>query len=214
MSDFAPVKRQYRTSARAGKTDKLPLNVPSITKFPYDASMTFRPCDGNHMVMLDGDITKDLEYRDKQLFYCGMKISQVDQHGKLYCDDMCDIPVATLEHGLPSSDADLETIRYLYGIILLKYSEDIEDIAKRINDDPGQFLSYSINIYLPKFMRAIGMSPNMNQANMLRAVAKIHSYSRYWGITKTSSPAGIGPYTDIIRQYQPLGTPKPTTCLR
>lgn len=187
MKDFLPVK-QYRISAKAGESDKLPKNVPSITKFPYEASMTFRPCDGNHMVMLDGDITKDLEYKDNKLYYREMEISQVDQNGQLYSADMCDMPVVAPEHGFPSSDTDLEIIRYLYGIILLKYSEDIEDIAKRINDDPNQFLSYSIKIYLPKFMRAIGMSPNMNRANALRAVAKIHSYSRYWGITKTILP--------------------------
>lgn len=149
MAGFRTPKREYRTKAKAGTTDRLPLNIPSITRYPYENSLTFRPCDGNHMVTLGGDITRDLEYKDGKLFYRGMEISKVDQDGQLYSQGTYDMPVATPEHGFPSSDTDLETLRFLYGIILLKYSEDIEDIVQQVEDDPIRFLSNSISIYRP-----------------------------------------------------------------
>lgn len=171
--------RRYRTRQLAGKTDKLPDNLPIITLYPWENSMTLRP-KGTHLIVMDDDIRNRLEYRDDRLYYDGREIQQSD------LDMLLNIPNAPK---VPPEKLDLQTLRLLYGIILNKYGRDIEDITQRINDDASQFLSHNVTIYVPDYVKSLGMSRNINQQVVERVVGKICSYSSIWGIVETNGPS-------------------------
>ena len=146
MEDFLPVqepKRQYRTKNKAGDADPLPKTIPSITLFPYQNSMTFRNKPDAHLLMLGENITKELEYKDNKLLYKGMEISQIDSDGMMYSDD--GMTLGPSEQKLPLSNTDLQTLRFMYGIILQKYSQNMEEIIRKVSESPTQFLGYSVS---------------------------------------------------------------------
>lgn len=170
--------RRYRTRQLAGKTDKLPDNLPIITLYPWENSMTLRP-KGTHLIVMGDDIRSHLEYRDDKLYYDGQEIQQSD------LDMILNVPNTPK---VPPEKIDLQTLRLLYGIILNKYGQDIEDIIQRISDDAKQFLSHNVTIYIPDYVKSLGMSRNINQQVIDRIVKKISSYSSIWGIVETNAP--------------------------
>lgn len=196
LDDFAPAKSEYRTKAKAGNTDPLPQSIPSITLFPYQNSMTFRNKPDAHLVMMGENITKELEYKDNKLFYRGMAISEIDSDGQIYSDGMT---IGSSQQELPMSDTDLQTLRFLYGIILEKYSKNMEEIIRKVGEDPDQFLSHSVSIYMPDYLRAIGLPININRDNILRIVHKISDYSKYIGVLQSGRSK-----TKIYYAYRPV----------
>ena len=93
---------------------------------------------------------------------------------------LLDIPDAPMP---PAEKIDLQTLRFLYGTLLKKYNQNIEDIAQLIGTDAKQFLSY---IYIPDYIKTLGMSRNINRDTVNRIVGKISSYSSLWGVVETN----------------------------
>lgn len=183
--------RRYRTRQLAGKTDKLPGNIPIITLYRYENALTLRS-EGTHLIVVGDDIRNRLEYRDDRL-YCGEReVPQSD------LDMLFDAPQAPTV--LPET-MDLQTLRFLYGIILNKFCQNIGDIVQRINDDAKQFLSYNVTIYIPDYVESLGMSRNINQRVVERIVSKIYGYSSLWGVVETNEPGRPG------KGYYPVMVP-------
>ena len=168
--------RRYRTRQLADKADKLPTNLPIITIHPWESAMSLST-KGTRLIMMGDDIRTHLDYKDDKLYYDGREIQQSD------LDMLLNIPNAPM----PSAEkTDLQTLRFLYGTLLKKYNQNIEDIAQLIGTDAKQFLSHNVTIYIPDYVKALGMSRNINQDTVNRIVGKISSYSSLWGIVETN----------------------------
>lgn len=171
-------RRRYRTRQLAGKTDKLPDNLPIITLPSWENAMSLR-ARGTHLIVMGDSIRNHLEYRDDKLYYDGREIQQSDLDMMLI-----NFPNAPMT---PTEKVDLQTLRFLYGIILKKYNQNIEDILQRIDNDSRQFLSYSITVYVPDFVEALGMSRSINRDTANRIADKISSYSSLWGLVESNA---------------------------
>ena len=168
--------RRYRTRQLADKADKLPTNLPIITIHPWESAMSLST-KGTRLIMMGDDIRTHLDYKDDKLYYDGREIQQSD------LDMLLNIPNAPM----PAAEkTDLQTLRFLYGTLLKKYNQNIEDIAQLIGTDAKQFLSHNVTIYIPDYVKALGMSRNINQDTVNRIVGKISSYSSLWGIVETN----------------------------
>lgn len=174
-----PPARRYRTKRLAGETDRLPDRLPIITLQSWENSMTFAPGKCASLVMMDEGTRNRIAYEDGKLKLDGREITDSDM-GALLAD--------IRNHAMvPGEKVDLRTLRFLYGIALIKYSENIEDVVRRIGENPRQFLSYNVAIYIPDYVKALGMSPHINQRDVQRIIDKIESYSPIWGIVETNA---------------------------
>lgn len=181
--------RRYRTRQLAGKTDKLPDNLPIITLYPWENAMTLRP-KGTHLIVMNDNIRNHLKYKDGKLYYDGQEIQQTDLDTML--TDIQNAPVVLAEK------MDLQTLRFLYGIILMKYNQNIEDIVQRVGSDAKQFLSHSVSFYVPDYVEALGMSRSINRDVARRIAEKISNYSLLWGVVEDYA---LGRHT---RGYYPV----------
>lgn len=187
---------RYRTKQLAGKTDKIPDKLPIITLRSWENAMTLTP-EGSHLIVMRDDIREHLEYTGNALYYDNQKIQQSD------LDMMINVSNASADL---AKKIDLHTLRLLYGIILEKYSKNIEEIVQCIGEDAKQFLSYNVTIYIPDFFKATNMSRNINQQSVDRLLAKMGKYSSLWGVVKSNAlgKERIGYYPVLV----PLGYEK------
>lgn len=159
------IHKQYRTKSRAKETDMLPDRIPIITMPPWEKAVSFQQ-NGCAFLYYDSD-------------------SQVESW-ETSCN-MDNMQGASIPDNIQKSmvpNTDLQTLRFLYGIIHKKYNEISNEIVKRINDDPNQFLGNSVTIYIPDYFRTVGSLSNLNKKNTDQIVKKISGYSKIWGIVK------------------------------
>lgn len=169
-----PPKKRNRTRKQAEKTGAI-TTMPEVialpTLKPYQNAISTVNDPAAHLQPVTQALADNLRFENGTLYFSGMDASRVDL--VQYYDKTTKAV----------SDLDLPTLRALYSVIL----QDVQDAAKdpekiisQVNDP--QYLSHSVKIYLPDFLKMLGYKPNSSKDGVAFAVAKIMSYSRILGV--------------------------------
>ena len=169
-----PPKKRNRTRKQAEKTGAI-TTMPEVialpTLKPYQNAISTVQDPAAHLQPVTQALADNLRFDNGTLYFQGMDASRVDL--VQYYD----------KRHQAVSDLDLPTLRALYSVIL----QDVQDAAKdpekiisQVNDP--QYLSHSVKIYLPDFLKMLGYKPNSSKDGISYAIAKVMSYSRILGV--------------------------------
>lgn len=158
---------KYRTKLRAKAAEDMPDKIPVITIHPWEHALSFHQNENSFMYV-------------ESEFQAGMCRQASDQ-----------APVCS-DGKIP--DIDLPILHFLYGMVLKKWSKNVNEIIQNYDKDPKQMLSYNITIYVPDFIKASGISSNFNKDSICRVIEKIKSYSDITGMVKEKNISGKNEY--------------------
>ena len=149
----------------------MPEVIALPTLKPYQNAISTVQDPAAHLQPVTQALADNLRFDNGTLYFQGMDASRVDL--VQYYD----------KRHQAVSDLDLPTLRALYSVIL----QDVQDAAKdpekiisQVNDP--QYLSHSVKIYLPDFLKMLGYKPNSSKDGISYAIAKVMSYSRILGV--------------------------------
>ena len=195
MKDFLPVK-PYRTSAKAGAIDKIPNRIPSISVKPWEDAITLRKSHDAHLIALAQDIADRLTFKGNQLYYNDYIVSSIGEDGTLY--DSSRFPIVSPQEPVSIINFDMQLLHLLYGAILNKYNRDINFLKEIIPDNPEQFLSYTISIFLPDLAKSIGLTSNPSQDSINSIVRQINGFSKIFGAKISRSNPKYNAYYPLM----------------
>lgn len=155
-----------RTRKGAGETTAMTDTMPVITNPKYQYGMTLHPSPVAYLQPITETSADKLKFEDGKLYFDGIAASKID--------------LVHIGTNATITDLDLITLRVLYGIILQDLSRDLDAVIEQAGSP--KFLTHPTRIYLPDFLRAIGMAPNLNKTNIDAAINRIMSYRSILGI--------------------------------
>ena len=155
--------KKYRTRNAAGELVELTEVIPIITNSAFQFAMTLNPDEKAHLQLLKLEENEELDFKDGKLYFKKIPASKVDLV-KLYTRE-----------GI--SSLDLQTLRYLYGIILKNIQRDLPKMTKE-----SELTSYAVKIYVPDLMRLLGLKANTSKDMVEYLINKIYSYHNILGI--------------------------------
>lgn len=150
-----------RTKARAGDVDPVPeiMATPSTPAYQYAIS-TYESKTA-HIFPINPSVT--LTFANGKLYFNGLEETQVN---------LVDVRNKDI------TNLDLMTLRVLYGVILQK----LETALTEQTVNPNKIWEFSVSIYIPELIAALGLKANVNQKNIDALIAKIMSYRNIIGI--------------------------------
>ena len=77
---------------------------------------------------------------------------------------------------------EIQTLRYLYGVFMLKNPIDIE--TEDLNQMPKGWLDCTLTIYIPDYLKSIGVKENRGNESVNAVINKISGYSELTGVVR------------------------------
>lgn len=152
-----------RTRKRAGAVDPVPdvIATPSTPELQYAMSLYESRPAAAHVVPISPEVA--LSYTNGVLYFDGVPSSQIRL-----------IDVRTKD----VASIDLMPLRVMYGVILQKLVKALQEQTA----DMARIADFTVHIYVPELMSAMGLKANTNQKTADLLIAKIRSYQSVIGI--------------------------------
>ena len=153
------IKKQYRTTKRAGDVAEIPTKMPLITNQTYINAMTYNNDNAAYLQPLTS--ADGLLFKDGKLFFEGLPAS-----------------AARIKHLYAKNNMeefDLPLLRVFYAIILNKFKQTwIEDRS----------IDETITIYYPDLAKNLGKKMNISRTDVETTINSILSFRNIIGITE------------------------------
>lgn len=157
--DYVP---KNRTKRRAGNIDAVPEIMPTPSTPAYQYAMSTYESKTAHILPINPAV--NLTYENGKLYFDGLEETQIN---------LIDIRNKDI------TNLDLMTLRVLYGVILTKLEKALTEHTLKSSNEIRDF---SVNIYIPELMSAMGLQTNISKKNIDALIAKIASYRNIIGI--------------------------------
>lgn len=157
--DYVP---KNRTKRRAGNIDAVPEVMPTPSTPAYQYAMSTYESKTAHILPINPAV--NLTYENGKLYFDGLEETQIN---------LIDIRNKDI------TNLDLMTLRVLYGVILTKLEKALTEHTLKSSNEIRDF---SVNIYIPELMSAMGLQTNISKKNIDALIAKIASYRNIIGI--------------------------------
>lgn len=169
-----PIKRKNRTrrqAAEQGAITKMPKQLAIITIPPYQNAMTPIESKAAHLQPLMQSFAESLQ-KNYEIMQAQGEVESINF--VQYYDNS---PQAV-------SNLDLPTLRAVYSIFLAniqqKMTEDPDALIKQASSHG--FTKESITLYIPDFLKMIGLPQNHSKASVNTVLSKIASYAAVYGV--------------------------------
>ena len=133
----------------------------------YKYGMTLHPSDTAYLLPITPADADKLKFDDGKLYFDGVEASKID--------------LVNISTNTTITDIDLMTLRLFYAIIL----QDLDKLGKdAVIEQAGssQFLGRTTKIYLPDFLRTMGLSSNYGKPVINAIISKFMSYRSILGV--------------------------------
>lgn len=155
-----------RTRKAAGDTTAMTDRLPVITNPQYQYGMTLHPSPIAYLQPITQASVDKLKFEDGKLYFEGVDASKID--------------LVHIGTNATITDLDLITLRVLYGVILQDLSRDLDAVIEQAGSP--EFLAHPTRIYLPDFLRIMGLPSSVGKTSVDAAIARIMSYRSILGI--------------------------------